>query len=221
MNSNKQRRGWCIAFEGIDRTGKSTQAASLVNQLNEAGYSAELWTFPDRSTPIGSILDSYIRDSSTTPIDKTCLRLLFSANRWEVQKKLEETLQRGVTVVIDRYAFSGVAYAMASDPSLSYRQCMVTEIGLIHPDIVIYLDASVDTIKDRPGFGRDRFETIEFQTRASLAYCNMVRHAHWTSIDARGTPDDVRDQCTVAVFSNIERDPGHITYIGADIQQNP
>jgi len=72
------RRGWCIAFEGIDRSGKSTQANELVTELGKAGYPVELWRFPDRSTPTGRLLDTYILNPDI-PMNSSCLRLLFSA----------------------------------------------------------------------------------------------------------------------------------------------
>jgi len=90
---------------------------------------------------------------------------------------------------------------------------MATESGLVRPDITVYLDAPVADTSLRPGFGNDRFETRDIQTRASLAYNNMIHQQGWIVIDASSSMDEVRDQCTVHVFSKIEDNPGPLEYI--------
>ena len=101
-------RGAFILFEGVDRCGKTTQSRRLVDHLTGKGVrpvtiqqgvpttlfegtpdqpscmrqvAAELWRFPDRCTPIGRMIDSYLTGKSET--DDAAMHLLFSANRWE------------------------------------------------------------------------------------------------------------------------------------------
>ena len=76
-----QPRGAFIVFEGADRAGKSTQCQMLVEHLQAAGVAAELWRFPDRTTAIGKMINSYL--TSQADIDDAAVHLLFSANRWE------------------------------------------------------------------------------------------------------------------------------------------
>ncbi|XP_044523602.1 thymidylate kinase isoform X4 [Gracilinanus agilis] len=54
------RRGALIVLEGMDRAGKTTQGRKLVAALLEAGHTAELLRFPERSTEIGKLLGSYL-----------------------------------------------------------------------------------------------------------------------------------------------------------------
>ena len=96
-------RGAFIVIEGLDRSGKSTQAARLLERLEAASKSVQLLKFPgkrwsetrlffasahpsalcpDRSTPIGQLIDSYLRSQSD--MDDHAIHLLFSANRWEI-----------------------------------------------------------------------------------------------------------------------------------------
>lgn len=79
--AQQQARGAFIVFEGADRAGKSTQCQMLVEHLQAQGVAAELWRFPDRTTPIGKMINSYL--TSQSDIDDAAVHLLFSANRWE------------------------------------------------------------------------------------------------------------------------------------------
>ena len=83
MTHRAARRGALIVLEGIDRSGKSTQARMLTEFLNsrESGV-AELLRFPERSTAIGRMIDGYLKQESEQ--DDRAIHLLFAANRWEV-----------------------------------------------------------------------------------------------------------------------------------------
>nr|XP_054495649.1 thymidylate kinase isoform X2 [Agelaius phoeniceus] len=105
------RRGALIALEGVDRAGKSTQGRRLVEALREAGHPADLLRFPDRTTEIGQLISSYLGREKN--LEDHTIHLLFSANRWEHVPMMKEKLQQGITVVVDRYAFSGVAFTSA------------------------------------------------------------------------------------------------------------
>ena len=55
------KRGMLIVFEGNDRVGKSTQAKKLVEWFKTNGKLAQFVQFPDRSTPIGSLINQYLK----------------------------------------------------------------------------------------------------------------------------------------------------------------
>lgn len=74
-------RGALVVLEGLDRCGKTSQSARLVKNLDELGYPAELFRFPDRNTLIGQMISSYL--NSDSQLDDRTIHLLFSANRWE------------------------------------------------------------------------------------------------------------------------------------------
>ena len=105
------QRGSLIVFEGCDRSGKTTQVKKLVEKLNREGKSAKMMRFPDRTTGIGSIINSYL--TCAKELDDHAVHLLFSANRWELEQEILKTLQEGTNVIIDRYAYSGVAFSAA------------------------------------------------------------------------------------------------------------
>jgi dTMP kinase len=87
-------RGAFIVLEGLDRSGKTTQTAKLVEQIQRQGKECKLIKFPgkilrgiindvDRTTTIGKMIDSYLR--SAEDLDDHVIHLLFSANRWEAR----------------------------------------------------------------------------------------------------------------------------------------
>ena len=86
-------RGALIVFEGCDRSGKTTQVTTLVERLNKEGKPARMMRFPDRTTGIGSILNSYL--TCAKELDDHAVHLLFSANRWELEQEIVSTLKAG------------------------------------------------------------------------------------------------------------------------------
>ncbi|XP_009985811.1 PREDICTED: thymidylate kinase-like, partial [Tauraco erythrolophus] len=70
--------------------------------------------FPtERTTEIGQLLSSYLEKERN--LEDHTVHLLFSANRWEHVPSMKEKLHQGITLVVDRYAFSGVAFTSAKE----------------------------------------------------------------------------------------------------------
>ncbi|KAM6326734.1 thymidylate kinase isoform 3-T3 [Podargus strigoides] len=109
------RRGALIVLEGVDRAGKSTQGRRLVEALQADGHRADLLRFPERTTEIGRLISSYLVKEKN--LEDHTVHLLFSANRWEHVPLMKEKLHQGITLVVDRYAFSGVAFTSAKELS--------------------------------------------------------------------------------------------------------
>lgn len=109
-----QQRGLFIAIEGLDRAGKSTQLSRLHAHLG-GDTRTTLLKFPDRTTPIGKLLHSYLTTTAKEqPLDDRAVHLLFAANRWEVAARIRREVEvEGRVVLADRYAWSGVAYSRA------------------------------------------------------------------------------------------------------------
>ncbi|KAL0279991.1 UNVERIFIED_CONTAM: hypothetical protein PYX00_001423 [Menopon gallinae] len=166
--SNCIKRGAFIVFEGCDRSGKTTQCRKLVEKLKTMGIPAQQIQFPDRSTAIGKIIDDYL--SKRIELTDQAVHLLFTANRWENEPKMRELLLQGVTLVSDRYSFSGVAYSSAK-PNLNLNWCQQPESGLPKPDVVFFLKISSSC--QRKGFGEERYETKEIQEQVHQNYLKL------------------------------------------------
>ncbi|MCA1584830.1 MAG: hypothetical protein LC791_08685 [Acidobacteria bacterium] len=99
--------GHLIAFEGLDQSGKQTQAERLADTLRTAGHQVELVSFPDYTTPIGTEIDRALAGAREFPAD--VMQLLYIANRYEYRARISQWLSAGTLVVCDRYLASSIA----------------------------------------------------------------------------------------------------------------
>src|SRR6266481_9768382 len=109
--------GMLIAFEGLDQSGKQTQAELLRDWLKEEGRKARLVAFPDYATSIGEEIARALQGEREYEPD--VMQLLYIANRYERKPDLMRWLDGGLMLVCDRYMASSVAYgdAMGLDPA--------------------------------------------------------------------------------------------------------
>lgn len=157
-------RGALVVLEGLDRSGKTTQVKLLEQRFVELGRKVKVMRFPDRTTPIGQMIDSYLK--SQVEMDDHVIHLLFSANRWEASKTITSLLSAGVTVLCDRYYYSGVVYSAAKqNPSLTLSWARAPEVGLPRPDLVLFLDLDENQARARGGWGGEAYEKAEMQRR--------------------------------------------------------
>lgn len=160
-------RGALIVLEGCDRSGKTTQCAKLVEALNNMKIPAKKISFPDRSTPIGSVINDYLSRKIELP-DRS-IHLLFSANRWELEPEIRKQIESGVTLIVDRYSYSGVVFTSAKQ-CVDFNWCCGPENGLPKPDLVMFLKLSTEEMTKRSGFGDERYENVEFQNKVDQNY---------------------------------------------------
>ncbi|ODV77926.1 thymidylate kinase [Suhomyces tanzawaensis NRRL Y-17324] len=172
-------RGQLILIEGLDRSGKSTQAGLLTERLAQA-HSSQLYKFPDRSTPIGALINKYLTDSSFQ-LDDHSAHLLFSANRWELYTELLQALNDGKFVVLDRYIYSGIAYSLAKS-SLKHASSELGDVdwlyspdkGLPKPDLTLFLSLSIEELGKRKGWGQERYELEQFQKEVKSCFLRIL-----------------------------------------------
>jgi len=204
MNSVKLTRGALIVLEGLDRVGKSTLAKKLVEHFERIRKPVQYYRFPDRTTPIGQLINEFLVSSKR--VDNRSMHLLFSANRWELDKQMRNHINQGTTVIVDRYSYSGVAYSSAKR-NLDLDWCCQTENGLPKPDLVIYLDLPKEAQYKRPGFGDERFETEELQELVRVQYENLMSRSkeNWLRIDVENkSPDQILGEIIVPVKRCLE-----------------
>ncbi|XP_077987993.1 thymidylate kinase-like [Glandiceps talaboti] len=195
----KASRGALVVLEGCDRSGKSTQCQKLVEALRESGGKAELVRFPDRSTAIGKVINDYL--GKRCELEDHAVHLLFCANRWELVPRMKQLLENGTTLIVDRYAYSGVAFTAAKE-GLDIDWCKEPERGLPKPDLVLYLTLSPEEAAKRAEFGGERYEQTDFQRRVAENY----KHLHekdWKTIDASQSIEDLHRQIKHIVSSKV------------------
>jgi dTMP kinase len=132
-----------ITFEGIDGSGKTTQARALAATLTEQGYEVLLTREPG-GTPIGDQIRAIVVDNLTnTNMTAEAELLLFCASRAQlVGEVIRPFLAQGGIVLCDRYADSTMAYqGYGHGLDLeALRQILRFATGGLTPDLTIYLD---------------------------------------------------------------------------------
>lgn len=189
-------RGKLIAFEGTDRSGKSTQANHLANALNSLGKRARVISFPNRDTAIGRILDDALRGE--THQDPRSLHLLFSANRWEMRDTILDLLEAGIHVILDRYIMSGIIFSHVVH-DLPWEWCVSTDRGLPDPDLTIFLDIHPTKTAKRTDFGNEIYEDVATQKLVYYEFRNQATQPHWVVIDGDRSMFEVQSSIFDAV----------------------
>lgn len=164
--------GLFLVFEGVEGSGKSTQARLLAGWLSAAGRDVVLTREPGGS-PAAEAIRAILLDRQFGGLDPRAEALLFAAARAEhVAQVIRPALQRGAVVICDRYIDSSLAYQGAA------RGLGVVEVAHLsawathglHPDLTILLDLDPAAGLDRGGRG-DRLE------HEPLAFHESVRQA--------------------------------------------
>ena len=208
MENPQLNRGAFIVIEGIDRSGKTTQSKLLVDKLCSHGISSTRICFPDRSTAIGKVIHEYL--VGNIELTSKAIHLLFSANRWEVMKSIEEFLLKGITVVCDRYAYSGVAYTVATG-NASLEWCKHPDKGLIKPDILIYFYSDPAALATRAEYGNEKYDNIDFQRKVKEQFSIIIEPPYF-SYDALLSKEELSKIILYDVLNNIKNTPERINH---------
>lgn len=189
------KRGKLIVFEGLDRMGKTTQVTRLAKRL-----SAHSIRFPNRQGRIaGPLFQSVLSNGAeekaqAEKMEPTALHLLFMADRWQEAPKIEAELAAGRHVVVDRFSFSGTAFAMAQEhPKMNWDWVLACEKGLPVPDVVLVFLPRATNTEDKKDenhdqvVGTEKFESTELQNKvrarfdfmSHLAAMREPKPLHW------------------------------------------
>nr|XP_019535986.2 thymidylate kinase [Aedes albopictus] len=195
-----QKRGALIVLEGCDRAGKTTQCKRIVESLISSGHKAKFMNFPDRTTQCGALINSYLTNKDNFTDEG--IHLLFTLNRWEAKNEMERLLRSGVSLVVDRYSFSGVAFSSAKGLSMDW--CKAPESGLLKPDLVLLLTLSAEAMAKRGGFGEERYEVPELQKKVMEKFRALKDDSYWKVVDADKTEDALTVELCELVVDSID-----------------
>jgi dTMP kinase len=189
-----------IAFEGLDQSGKETQARHLRARIEQEGRKVHPLSFPDYETPIGKELARAL--AGEREFSPEVMQLLYVANRCEFRAKIDLWLKAGGIVVCDRYRASSVAYGEAQglDP------VWLDEIQRPLPKaaVTVLLDIAPETAVKRKASGRDRYERdLDLLGRVRESYRRQADQAGWVVIDGERTKDEVQAAVAAAVLPLI------------------
>jgi dTMP kinase len=193
-------RGLFVTFEGIDRSGKTTQARMLVDAL----AAEALGVREPGGTEVGERVRELLKDPAVE-LSAEGEALLFAAARAElVAQVIRPALQQGRVVVSDRFLDSSLAYQGAA------RGLGVEEVGAVNalatggvePDLTFLLELDTAAAAERAGES-DRFEDegAQLQERVRAAYDELAAAGaeRWRRIDAARSPELVHQDVLASV----------------------
>jgi len=187
--------GVLIAFEGLDQSGKETQAQLLRDRLRQNGNKSRVVSFPDYGTSIGEEIARALQGERDYPSD--VMQLLYVANRYERRSDLERWLTGGLVIICDRYVASSIAYGTAQDLDPAW----LTDIQrfLPEPNLTVLLDIMPETAARRKAVGRDRYERdLALLGRVRKSYLEQLQET-WVRVDGEQSKEDVAEE----VFSSV------------------
>jgi dTMP kinase len=193
-------RGLFVTFEGIDRSGKTTQAGLLCEALGDEALGVR----EPGGTEAGERVRDLLKDPSVE-LSPEAEALLFAAARSElVAQVIRPALEAGKVVVSDRFLDSSLAYQGGARGLgiEDVEQVNAFAVRGLKPDLTFLLDISPDDAAARAGES-DRFEDegAELQSAVGEAYERLVMAdpARWRRIDARRSPEEVHADVLEAV----------------------
>jgi dTMP kinase len=191
----KPSAGLLIAFEGLDQSGKQTQAELLRDRLTSRGRSVRLLSFPDYQTAIGIEIGRGLRGERDYGPD--VMQLLYVANRYEKKPEIVREKEAGTILLCDRYLASSVAYGEAHGLDGAWLKEM--QKHLPQPDITFLLDIPPDVSARRKTEDRDKYERdLSLLARVRDSYLRQAQ-AGWVRLDATRE----RDAVAADVFAEV------------------
>ncbi|MDR1796805.1 MAG: dTMP kinase [Clostridiales Family XIII bacterium] len=174
-----ETRGKFIALEGIDGSGKSTQARLLADRLLADGLAVHA-TFEPTRGDIGALLRRHL--TGELRADERVVAALFAADRLDhllnEADGLAGKIEGGVNVISDRYYFSSYAYHSLSVPMDWVIAANALSAGLVRPDVNIFIDTDPEACMQRIAAGRQDTEKYE-----QLDVLRRVREKYYEAFD--------------------------------------
>ena len=205
--------GSFILFEGVEGSGKSTQARALTRRLSSLGLPVLLVKEPG-GTSIGRVVKRLSKHRLDIELNPLTELLLFAVSRAQlVEEVIRPALDRNHIVICDRYAESTLAY-QGYGRGLDLKTIEVVNniaTGGLRPDLIVLLDLEVEKglHRKRSAAKSDRFEReeISFHRRVRQGYLEMANAnpAHWLVVDATQSRTKVRELIWSRVQQSLSR----------------
>ncbi len=182
------RDGLFVVIEGLDSSGKHTQAERLAARFTETGADVRMVEFPThQDTRIGRVIDDYLSGDYDVPPEVRAL--LYAADRYQYVDAFRDHLAAGGVLVADRYSASNYAFQTTHADGAAWEGMVswmeTVESRLPEPDLTIFLDVDPATARalmadrDRDVHEDDR----DFQAAVAENYRKIAAREDWHVID--------------------------------------
>jgi dTMP kinase len=201
MVKRLQKPGAFIVIEGLDGSGKTTQAKLLATRLNQryrALYTAE----PSQGT-----IGTFIRESclyGRKRLPATVEALLFAADRVEhVENEIKPALRDGRLVISDRYVYSSLAYQGSAALSIDWIQAINKHA--LKPDFAVFIDVPPETVLKRLNREKSIMENLQTLRKVREIYLKFVREGALTLIEGDKPVEEVERNVEAIVQQFLEK----------------
>ena len=187
-------KGLFITFEGIDGSGKSTQATLLKNRLSQMHYPV-VFTKEPGGTALGGKIRKILLNEDMNPVSEF---LLFASDRREhIEKVIRPSLLNGKIVISDRFTDSSLVYqGFGRGVSLNFiRQVHQYILKGLKPDLTFIIDVPPEVGIERI-HKKDRIERegIDFLRRIRKGYIEISESdERFVIVNGTGTPEKLND----------------------------
>jgi dTMP kinase len=183
---NVTKNGVFIVIEGLDGSGKTTQANLLATELAKT---RKVWLTAEPSQgKIGRFIRQYcLYEDKRLPTEAEAL--LFAADRIEhLRAEIKPALDEGKIVICDRYTYSSLAYQGSGGLSVDWIKTI--NARALQPDFAIFIDVSPEKVIERLQRKKSVMETLETQQKVREVYLRYVEKGELISIDG-DKPEEV------------------------------
>jgi len=186
--------GKFIVFEGIDKSGKETQAKMLYDYLHKKGIPVIYTEEPSPKNAIGRLIKKWLVGQATITSGEA-ITLLYTADRFEhVKKTIVPALSVGKNVICDRYFYSTIAYESAI---FKVEKEWIEKLheNVRKPDVVIFIDIDPEvSLKRERSLPNDRLEKVGLLKKVREAYKEMVNEEKFFVVNGdRGKEEVFKD----------------------------
>ena len=194
------RKGVFIVIEGLDGSGKTTQANLLAKKLHQ-NYNIMLTAEPSRGKIGTFIRESCLYEEKRLPTEVEAL--LFAADRIDhIQKEVKPALDDGKIVICDRYVYSSLAYQGSTGLDLDWIKS-INSLAL-KADFAILIDVAPERVLERLKRKKSVMETLETQEKVREVYLKFIEKGELLRINGDEAKDVVANNLYAKVLDFLK-----------------
>ena len=201
------KKGIFIVIEGLDGSGKTTQAKLLSKKL-EKTHNVLLTAEPSLGKIGSFIREDCLYEETRLPIEAEAL--LFAADRIEhMHNEVKPALDQGKLVICDRYIYSSLAYQGSAGLSLDWIKTI--NARALQPDFSIFIDVSPEKVIERLQRKKSVMETLEIQQRVREVYLQYIKKGELIRVDGDKPKDSVANELYEKISTLLKSAKGFVS----------